>query len=600
MATYISQTMTTSNQRVNYRIVVNTLSQSIENNSTTMNIQVQAWRNNSGYTTSGSGTCYCRIQGTLYSNAVYDSQKITEYSYTVLFNKDITIPHNADGSCTLNLSSYIEHYAFSTSEQYYSVALPTIPRASSPTLSKTEFNIGEKIIINTNRVSDSFTHTVLLRLANGTHSTLATNIANSYEWQTDDTLYQQCPDSPSFASVIVLKTYNGSTCIGEKQVNFTAKVIDSNPTCSSISYIQTNPTVVSLVGNDQDIILTKSAIKITFSGTTAKNYATIKKYHVQIGEKTFESETNDFTVTDIPDAEKIYGWVEDSRKNDSSDNKKEVALGLIHNYSQPTVSNLKLRRESDVYDNTYLSFNSAVADIIASNSAYYIYWRIKENDAANFGDPAYIVNNDTDTKEYSYNSFIGEFSADKNFNFELIIGDAFDYYTYTAFLQTSKPELSIRNNMVGINCVPITDNGTLQINGTSLLDLTYPIGSIYMSVNSVSPETLFGGKWESINDTFLLCAGNTYPAGSSGGEATHKLEVSEMPRHAHKVHEWLWVMSQGGSSGRYDINNVSGSGNTNIIIEDGDQQRFGTESGSDVPHNNMPPYISVYCWKRVE
>ena len=65
-----------------------------------------------------------------------------------------------------------------------------------------------------------------------------------------------------------------------------------------------------------------------------------------------------------------------------------------------------------------------------------------------------------------------------------------------------------------------------------------------MSVNSTSPATLFGGTWEQIEDTFLLCAGNTYTAGNTGGVASvaytpagtvgnHTLTVAEMPSHAH-------------------------------------------------------------------
>lgn len=602
MATYTSQTMTTSNDKVNYRIVVTTTSQSIENNTTTMNVKVQAWRNNAGYTTSGSGTCYCRIQGTLYSNAVYDSQKITQNSYTVLFTKDITIPHNADGSCTLKLSSYIDHYAFSTSEQYYNVTLPTIPRASTPTLSKTTFDIGEEITITTNRVSNSFTHDILLLLADGSYSTIATGVTTEYPWQTGDLLYAQCPESPSFSSQILVRTYNSGTKIGEKSVDFKANVTDSNPTCESISYTQINSTVAELVGNDTDIILTKSEIKITFSGATAKNYASIKKYHIQVDNKIFTSESNEFTVTDIPSAEKIYGWVEDSREFTSDNDKKEVALGVCYEYSQPSISDLQVNREDDVYKETYLSFSADVAEIIANNSAYYIYWRSKASDAASFDDPVYIANNDSDIKNYSYNALIGDFSIDKNFNFEIVIGDAFNEYSYSAFLRTSKPELSIRNNMIGINCVPIADNGTLQINGTSLIDLTYPVGAIYMSVSATSPETLFGGKWESISDTFLLCAGTTYAAGTTGGEAEVTLTVDEMPGHTHDV-SIRHSVSSGSTTIPSYTNYLTGSLNyTTSVINNKSSGRFGTSysRGGGQAHNNMPPYLAVYCWKRVE
>lgn len=47
----------------------------------------------------------------------------------------------------------------------------------------------------------------------------------------------------------------------------------------------------------------------------------------------------------------------------------------------------------------------------------------------------------------------------------------------------------------------------------------YPVGSIYMSVNSTNPSTLFGGSWERIQDTFLLASGSTYGAGTTGGSA---------------------------------------------------------------------------------
>lgn len=68
---------------------------------------------------------------------------------------------------------------------------------------------------------------------------------------------------------------------------------------------------------------------------------------------------------------------------------------------------------------------------------------------------------------------------------------------------------------------------------SALINLIYPIGSIYLSVNSTSPQQLFGGEWEQIKDKFLLSAGDTYSSGSEGGEAAHTLTVAEMPNHAH-------------------------------------------------------------------
>lgn len=66
-----------------------------------------------------------------------------------------------------------------------------------------------------------------------------------------------------------------------------------------------------------------------------------------------------------------------------------------------------------------------------------------------------------------------------------------------------------------------------------LLNYTYPVGSIYISVTATNPGTFFGGTWERIKDRFLLASGDIYANGATGGEATHTLTSSEMPSHTH-------------------------------------------------------------------
>lgn len=124
------------------------------------------------------------------------------------------------------------------------------------------------------------------------------------------------------------------------------------------------------------------------------------------------------------------------------------------------------------------------------------------------------------------------------------------------------------------------------IGGNDPLNALHPVGSIYMSADSTSPASLFGGTWEQLKDRFLLGAGDSYAAGGTGGEATHTLTVSEMPNHTHTVF--------GGS----EVTTI----NTNSLAMSGpkltDYRLTGAEGGNQ-PHNNMPPYISVYIWKRV-
>ena len=124
---------------------------------------------------------------------------------------------------------------------------------------------------------------------------------------------------------------------------------------------------------------------------------------------------------------------------------------------------------------------------------------------------------------------------------------------------------------------------------TQLLNLVYPVGSIYMSVNNTSPATLFGGTWEAISGRFLLASGSGYANGSTGGEASHKLTVAEMPSHSHVYSAPTGLfMGLNGTNTQQPIDN----------IRTGEQGANSDAAGSGQAHNNMPPYLVVNVWKR--
>lgn len=148
--------------------------------------------------------------------------------------------------------------------------------------------------------------------------------------------------------------------------------------------------------------------------------------------------------------------------------------------------------------------------------------------------------------------------------------------------------------------------GKIKVGGT-IYDIAYPIGSIYLSVNDTSPAEFFGGTWERLKDRFLLAAGDTYPAGSTGGEAQHTLTIDEMPSHTHVERAGNSFATPHGGSALVDASN---DGSYNGFIFDLNKHPIGggwgkgtpieTEStGGSKPHNNMPPYLSVYAWKRI-
>jgi len=119
----------------------------------------------------------------------------------------------------------------------------------------------------------------------------------------------------------------------------------------------------------------------------------------------------------------------------------------------------------------------------------------------------------------------------------------------------------------------------------------YPVGSVYISFNSTNPSTYFGGAWERVKGRFLLSADdNTYKVNNTGGEANHKLTINEMPSHSHtySTGRWYWAEKSGGGE---VINSQS---ETSYMFS-----RSTGNTGGSQAHNNMPPYVVVYMWKRV-
>lgn len=87
----------------------------------------------------------------------------------------------------------------------------------------------------------------------------------------------------------------------------------------------------------------------------------------------------------------------------------------------------------------------------------------------------------------------------------------------------------------------------------------------------------------------MLAAGSTYSAGATGGEAEHTLTIDEMPSHTHTYQTTAWVNKTG---------DIVDNSNKEYIDYEINRQTWAT--GGSQPHNNMPPYLVVYMWKRTE
>lgn len=184
---------------------------------------------------------------------------------------------------------------------------------------------------------------------------------------------------------------------------------------------------------------------------------------------------------------------------------------------------------------------------------------------------------------------------------------------------------------------------------SNLVDLIYPVGSIYMSVNNTNPSVLFGGTWEAWGSGKVPVGVDANDedfdeAEATGGAKTHTLDSTQIPAHTHSVYGNTGANSVGhthsGTTGTISANHshsvncvnhpsnraghIPGGGGTEFDVG---QSSVGTgtvsanhthsfttggqsanhthlvnltsgSTGGGLAHNNLQPYITCYMWKR--
>ena len=216
-------------------------------------------------------------------------------------------------------------------------------------------------------------------------------------------------------------------------------------------------------------------------------------------------------------------------------------------------------------------------------------------------------------------------AIDDVYNTEVSVTAEIDATTPTLYLKCKNALFAIKRDSMNLPLgdfngdINISAGKSYKINNTSIFDLIYPVGSIYMSVNSTNPGTLMAGTtWQRITGRFLLAAtdggssGASQAAGNTGGAATVTLTAAQsgLPSHTHGIgsgQAFIRYNQTATGQGVQERSVASGaSGNYKAPVVNSSSVDFsyvsttGSEGGDNASsaHNNMPPYLAVYVWKR--
>lgn len=467
-----SSNFSTDNGFIKYRIVVTENSFDRDTNTSEVNVKVQAWRTNSGYTTSGTGTCYCTIDGTKYTQSITGSQTITYNSYTTLLNKTVTIDHEQDGSKEISVSAYIKHQRFNSNSQGFNVQLTTIPRQASITSIAPFTDVQNPVINYVNPLGEDVDSLILYATATDNHPLIdgraLTKTGTTYTLELTNTeknaIYNYFPND----SVVTLRFGIATTISGtvyQSTYDATLTITESAPVIGEIEYHDTNPTTVAVTEDDTKLVQNHSLPVIVFDSLTALKGATLDQIEINIGGNAYTFEVSGTSqlsfgcdigeVLNFSSNTSAICTLTDSRGYSST---KEVEL-MILAYENPTMS-CSVRRHNNYYSDTDLYIDEKFSSLGGKNSltAFYSY---KELDGSYA--PWTVIQNKTLTTVTLDNT--------KQFWVVFQSYDSLGVYSeqYGFFVDSGVPIAFFDRKLksTGFNCFP-TNEKSVEI-GTSLI-----------------------------------------------------------------------------------------------------------------------------------
>lgn len=502
-----SSAMSTSNQYIKYKITINQNSQSVSDNYSNVTVKVNFYRTNTGYTSYGTGTVYCKINGTTYTASVSASQKITN-SGIDLFSKTLNIYHNNDGTKTLTTSAWISHSVVTSSEQSYSQKLSTIPRAS--TISSISGNtLGSPITVNISRASSSFTHKVFYKRTDGQRFEVGSGVGTSHTFTPSINDSNLLPNATSGTAEITVDTYSGSTYIGYNAKNITVYVPSSVvPTIGDITLTESVSGIAEKFGG---FVQWKSKIKASINASGSYS-STIKSYSSKINGATYTS--NSFTTGYLNSGGDCAVTVKDSRGRESS---KTIGFSATA-YWDPWIDNFSVSRcnadgtANDSGNCAKCVIKAGIAPVNDRNDKTFTIQYKKQSDSSY---QTVILSNDNYTLETT--QIFTDIDTESEYEFILTIGDYFGALKVTRNISTAYTLVDYNASGRGIAFGKVSTKNAFEVDMQTNISSQILLGDNNNDENQVVFRNLAHNQGKTYENDGIY-PHNTYICGGWGGD----------------------------------------------------------------------------------
>lgn len=577
-----------------------TIQQSRTNNRSTIALSLQIYDGTGESYNQAANSCFYVLQG----SKVYHPYSYKAKGWYDLGTKTITVDHDSKGEASVTLSAewhsgFTSQWTPASLSVSGKVTLPTIPRASS--LAVPALTLGSSATLDVTKADSSYTHKITY--AWGTHSGTVTDRTGdtSIAWTPPMELASDIPNAASGVGTLTITTYDGDSVLGSLSYSFTASVPSSAAPVATVAlsdaggvcadtygaYVQAKSRLRAVTTASGQYGATVKGCVLAVSGLSASGLTATSGVLPESG-------TVGYTVT-----------VTDSR------GLATVLRGTITvlPYAAPGIRSISVARcDADGADDpagTYalVSFVGAVSPLGDQNTAAYAI-RYRPQGADTWSSQAVPAA----SGQYAPSaSGIIPAAVDTVYEVCVAVTDAMGRTdSLIVILPSAQVLFRTAPNADGLSIGQYrTESGALivggliealklpamagvSLGGTALLDLLHPVGSIYQSTVATSPEELFGGTWEQVKDVFLLAAGDSHAAGATGGEEEHILTAAEMANHTHGYD----YTGQSDATGTGAIKIVSPGSTANAYTGKA------TSNCGGQAHNNMPPYLAVYTWRR--